>query len=642
MPVTKIKARIVSLQVLDDSDWLWGDGEWHLHASADGVAFGDPNHEFAVRGGTSLNLPEAEWSTVIDVSGKAPDDIVEIRLRVIEDDVFSDDDLGEVVARVRMPFTQPERNILLPGPMLSGGLFSADYRAYRAHVRITIAEEFATTNTTGPDAVPVRRNAAGNTTDFSTVKGTAFTPRVEVCPVLPLPAAPAHFPARPALPAGLAAGVIPPTAQVTAAPAAPQFNALHNPAVIPILAATDPDIANKCARLTVTYYEPGNLDTSKFFWRILSGPAAFVGGNTGLTVNVRGTGNAADTLAEFEVRWENAAGPLLAVYRAWVGKLGTLPYRVNMLNGTAGNWQVTTLVSSAEANAIMQVVRAIVYQAGIMMVPDPTVTTFNGATLFPPGNTDGIYQTTVTANRHTRNVNHNVISSANRYNFRPGVINFAIVHSTAQTNAAAVDRNGIAGTASKSVWSGGKLWYSGSGTGSSKDLDGSPSASWIKPSGIPSDAKGVKLTLLTIEPTDRVKQAKSLDASYVTARNSANPPFTAADMGRLYAAQCPAVWGLAAVANGTWTPAQYTWNCGINFAHELGHILGLAHRGSGWSATAPLSADGMDCADQNGVMKGHPWSENIMTYGYGTTLPLAHNLDLIQATVVRAHPAITY
>jgi hypothetical protein len=50
----------------------------------------------------------------------------------------------------------------------------------------------------------------------------------------------------------------------------------------------------------------------------------------------------------------------------------------------------------------------------------------------------------------------------------------------------------------------------------------------------------------------------------------------------------------------------------------------------------------MDCADQNGVMKGHPWSENIMTYGYASPLPLAHNLDLVQATVVRAHPAITY
>jgi hypothetical protein len=50
----------------------------------------------------------------------------------------------------------------------------------------------------------------------------------------------------------------------------------------------------------------------------------------------------------------------------------------------------------------------------------------------------------------------------------------------------------------------------------------------------------------------------------------------------------------------------------------------------------------MDCKNQKGVMKGHPWDENIMTYGYGRTTPLAHDLDLVQATVVRTHPAITY
>jgi hypothetical protein len=54
------------------------------------------------------------------------------------------------------------------------------------------------------------------------------------------------------------------------------------------------------------------------------------------------------------------------------------------------------------------------------------------------------------------------------------------------------------------------------------------------------------------------------------------------------------------------------------------------------------SADGMDCADTTGYVKGHPWNENIMTYGYGMTTPLAHNIDLIQAMVVRAHPAVTY
>ena len=648
MPVTKIKVRLVSMEVLDDSDWLWGAGEWHLHATADGRPIGSPATEFAVRSGDAVTLAEASWSTIVDVSAKAPGSFVEVKLKVIEHDFLSKDNLGEVKARIAYPFSNPDLNVNLLSPLLSGGWFFSDYRCYRAHFKITIAEEFATAETTGPTAVPVRRNAAGNVSDFSTIKGTAFTPRVEVCPVVPVPAPPAHMPTRPVMPVGLAAGVVPVAAQVTAAPSAPTLNALPNPPLIPILDAADPDLANRAARLALTYYEPGNLDTSKIHWKVLSGPAQIVGSRNGPEIRVRGTGNAADTMAEFEVRWESDTGPVLATYRAWVGKLGTIPYRVNFLNGTSGNWPTSTIMSSAEAHAIMQVVRAIVYQAGIIMVPDPTVTVSDGATLFPPGNADGIYQMTVSSNTHTRNVNHDIISRATRYNFRPGVLNFAFVHSTSQTNAAAVDRNGIAGVASKTQVFNGKSHYAAGGTGSTKQLDGSPSTSWIKPSGIPSDAKGVMQTLKTIEPTDRVAQATTMDKSYVTARNTALVPFTAAMMGRLYACHCPVVWGrnwLVAVPPAlapVMTNAQYTWNCGINLAHELGHILGLAHRGSGWSATAPLSGDGMDCANQNGVMAGHPWSENIMTYGYGLATPLAHDIDLIQASVVRAHPGVTY
>jgi hypothetical protein len=444
---------------------------------------------------------------------------------------------------------------------------------------------------------------------------------------------------------------------LNAAPAAPAFNAIPNPAVIPILSDTDPDIANKQARLTVTYYEPRNIDTDKFFWRVASGPAQIRGSNRGTTVNVRGTGNAADTLATFEVRWENDTGPLLATYRAWVGKLGTLPYRVTFLDGIDPAWVASTVMTSAVANNIMQVVRAIHYQAGIMLVPDPEVTGFNGAVLFPAGNTNAIYQVRVSNNQHTRNVNNQIISRSTRYNFRPGVINFAIVHSTlpsgaaAEGVAAAVDRNGIAGTPTKTQWYKSKLYYLGGGKGSTKELDGSPSASWIKPSGVPDDTAGVKKELKTIYPTNRVKQAKSIDSSYVNSRNTKKVPFTTAMMGQLYACHMPVIWGRALLVGAppAWTQAQYEWNCGINFAHELGHILGLAHRGCAGYTPLPAalpasmpSADGMDCADTTGYVKGHPWNENIMTYGYGMTTPLAHNIDLIQAMVVRAHPAVTY
>ena len=645
MAVTKIKVWFMSLDVLDDSDRLWGAGEWHLHASVNGGPVGRSTEEFEVRTGGGLSLPESDWSEYVYQSDLGPDDTVEIRFSVTEKDVFNDDELGEVSATLQYPFTNTYNDLALESPMLDGGTFYDDYRCYRLHLRVTIEEEVASTDLTGPTRIPVTRTAAGGVT-FSTVKGTAFVPRLEICPVIPTPAPPAHSPPRPIMPAGLPAGSVEPDGSLAAAPTAPALNSLANPSVIPILSASDPDLANRAARLALTYYAPGNLDENKFVWRVASGPAAIIGGTTGKTISARGTGSAADTMAVFEVHWESDSGPLLATYRAWVGKLGTLPYRVNLLNGTTAAWNVAALMSSATVHSIMQVVQAITYQAGILLVPDPTNTAYEGATLFPAGNTNGIYQVAMTNNRRTRAVNTNVVSRSTRYNFRPGVINIAIVHSTSGGTAAAVERNGIAGNAAtvKNIRVG-KRWfrvYQGDGKGSTKKLGGDPSTSWIKPSGVAKDPAGVEQELTTIHPTDRVTQAKTIDKGFVNARNSAAPPFTAAMMGQLYAFIVPAAWGQGNLGDGTWTNAQYVWNCGINFAHELGHVLGLAHRGSGFSATAPLSADGMDCKNQKGVMKGHPWDENIMTYGYGRVLPSAHDLDLIQASVVRTHPAITY
>lgn len=94
----------MSLDVLEDSDWLWGAGEWHLHARVDGNEVGDSDTEFEVRLGSGRNLPEADWSSIVDVSGKGPGSTVEIRLRVIENDLFGDDDLGEVRATLHYPY----------------------------------------------------------------------------------------------------------------------------------------------------------------------------------------------------------------------------------------------------------------------------------------------------------------------------------------------------------------------------------------------------------------------------------------------------------------------------------------------------------------------------------------------------------
>jgi hypothetical protein len=646
--VTKIKVSLVNVHV-NESDAFWGAADWYLYALADDKYIGRSDLRFEARTNRPLVLGPG-WELVVNTAGKAPGESVAICLWVIHKGIFSEVNLGEVRARVNHPFNT--RDLEIP-PLDSTAVGGHSY--FNAQFQVTLEEEFATTHA-GPGRVPVRRNAAGNVKSFSTVKGIPVRPRVEVCPVIPVPALPTHLPGRPSQPRGLMGGRATPAAQITNAPMAPALNSIPNPAVIPILDPRDANLANKQARLTVTYYEPGDLDTSKFHWRVVSGPAVIIGSADGPTINVRGTRTVvADTMAVFEVRWENDSGPLLATYRAWVGKLGTVRYRVTFLDGRDGHWPVSTVMTSAVANNIMQVVKAIYYQAGLMLLPDDNVKGYDGATLFPAGNTNAIFRTTVSNNLHTRNVDVDVISRSTRYNFRPGIINFVVVQSTLQRNANAVERNGIAGTAGKTIVKDGQLKYIYDEKGSIKNLDGSPSASWIKPSGVLLDKAGMKLTLKTIGPTDRVNQAKGIDQAYVISRNSAKEPFTAAMMGQLYACVVPVVWGrenLTGVPPNppAWSRGLYVWKCGVNLAHELGHILGLAHRGSGgWGVAPPAgrktfpSADGMDCPDATGFIKGHPWLQNIMCYGYYSLIPPpCHNIDLIQATVVRTHPAIAY
>ena len=268
-------------------------------------------------------LPGEQWSEIVDVSGDAAGDEIEIKFRVVEHDLIWNDDLGEVTAKLKFPYTEPIKFIFLEGPMLSGGLFGSDHRAFSLLIIVRHHGDFASTNTSGASRIPVTRGSRGAAT-FNTVTGEPFTPRVDVHPVIPVPVPPSHVVRPVHIPSGLDPAVVTPIAQVAAMPAAPSLNALHNPSVIPILSATDPDFANRVANIGVTAYQPGNLDTSKLFWKVASGPAVIVGGTTGLNIKARGTGSGDDEMAVFEVYWESEDGPLFATYRAWVGKLGVL------------------------------------------------------------------------------------------------------------------------------------------------------------------------------------------------------------------------------------------------------------------------------------------------------------------------------
>jgi hypothetical protein len=609
MPVTKIKVSFDRVYVRDDGD-VWGDGEWKFTASVDGVAVGEPDHEFCAVERTWIDLPADKWSREVDVSAKGPGSKVLVRFSGVDVDVFSDDKLGEVSAELKYPYRR-ESTFALASPRMSGGLFFPDYQAYMVQITVKVVEIVATTTLTGPTSISVARAADGSST-LSTIGGTPVTPRIEVCPIIPVPAnAFTRLPQRPPQPAGLAAGAPTAHAATVAMSPAPALNAIVNPSLIPILSASDPNLGSKIARLAVTYAEPSNLDLSLLTWHIVSGPCVFEGGNTGPEVKVRGTGSAADTMAEFEVRWDGATGPVLAKYRAWVGKVGKVPYRMNLLDGSTAASMASNVLTPTDVDGHMQVVRVIYWQAGLLWEADSSATTFDGATA---SGTTGVYNVNVAANNQTVNVNMNSVPAATRYNFRPGIINIAYVRSTLQGRAVASDIQGV--------------------SGANVELDGTPSTSWVKPSGVPLDKAAVKVKLKTFPSANRQKNGGPGDKAFIKARNAADATFTAATMRQLYACMVPSDW---------WSPDAQDQS-GCNLAHELGHVLGLQHRGSGDANFPPKSEDGINSPDLKGKTRGHPWFENVMTYGYGGNAapPLNLDIDLIQTAAIRKHPAIVW
>jgi len=618
---TKVRITFLSVSVNDSAD-IWGDGEWVFKATVDGKPVGDPKKKFVAREKGIILLPEKEWSTVVDVSAKTnPADRIMVTFSGTDIDIVKDDDLGQVSKVFKYPFDK-DQGVSLVSPVMKGWLFLPDHQYYSLKIVFEVLELKATTGAFSPTSVGVSRQHDSSQT-FSTIGGKKFVPRVEVCPVIPPPQAPSKLPKRPDI--STANGLTPGKATSQSLPTVlwplPSLNAGYNPSLIPILLKTDPDLPNKAAKLAITYIEPGDLDTSALFWVVKSGPAEIVGSPSGPEVLVIGTGaGAVDVLAEFEVRWEKPTGPLLATHRAWVGKIKTISYRINLINGSNAASRVVFTPQDYENQ--MKIARIIYWQAGIDLAPDANVTCRDGArTVDSAGNPlpKGMFIVPVTNNTLTVNVNNFVPTIASRLNFRVGAIHAVYVRSTKTGRAAATDIQGV--------------------DGSSYTLGGVPSASWIIPSGVPPEAAPVgNLTLLTFPNSSRLTKKAPGDDNYVIARKKVEPAFVKADMGRIYAAVLPSGWSW----NGTGTDP----NAGVNLAHELGHVLGLRHRGSGDANNPPLSEDAINCLDASTppVQRGHPWNENVMSYGYGGVLasaPRALDIDLLQAPVIRKHPACT-
>jgi hypothetical protein len=584
MAVTKLWVAFNAVFVIDDSDF-WGPGEWYLTATVDGKPVGDPKHEFVAKERHWIALrPSATWSTTVDVSAKGPGSKVEIRFKGREDDTFGDDDLGQVSATLKYPFKQ-ELNLTLPGSLVKRKRF------YYLNLVVKIAEEKATLAPAGPGDVFVNRQAAGTAT-FTTLAGAPLTPRVEICPVVPVPAA--GMPPRPVFPVALAAGKVTPQAAAVPLTATLNLNALPNPAIIPILPANDPAIAQKAARVAVTYFEPGNLDTSYLTWHIKSGPAAFSGDTDGkLEVLVYGTGaGTADAEASIELRWNGAAGPLLSTFRAWVGKIKQIPYRALIVNPKKTSLRIQSQPSDVVKHVAMA--NVLLWHAGLTLVPDTDATVWDGAT--SAGN--GIFQITLPTSQtaFTVGVNSNLTPVATRLNFKPGFMHFCYLKSTVKSLAgSATDRPQL--------------------TGADQPLSGSPSPSWVQPSGVPPDVAAVQVVMHTMPKSTRPKAPG--DRAYL--RNRGLP---ANAMDQLFGLIMPDYTA----------PSDPDW--GQTMAHETGHVLGLLHRGNAGHGSAATGASDDGINDPTG--KGYPWRENTMCYGYA----LSQDFDIIQAMVIRRHPVL--
>src|SRR5262249_12012816 len=150
---------------------------------------------------------------------------------------------------------------------------------------------------------------------------------------------------------------------------------------------------------------------------------------------------------------------------------------------------------------------------------DTNASLFEGAVA---SGTPGVYNVTVTSNNHTRLVNMNLTPAATRYNFRPGIINIAYIRSTVQQRAVASDIQGV--------------------SGNDEHLDGTPSASWVKPSGVAMDAAAKKVTMKTFPSNNRQKNKGPGDGGFIIGRQNVDTTFSPADMRLLYACMIPSDW----------------------------------------------------------------------------------------------------
>jgi len=582
MAATKIRVTFKSVTVLNDADWF-GPGEWYFSAEVRRLPSNSSrtlstNERFEANQRETIAL---DWTGDFDV--KPGDQKLEIRLHGKDEDVFVDDDLGTVRVVLNVPIVQ-EYDLSLQS---SSG-------HYTARIQVKILEE----TSKGKGKITTLRQTFESDT-YSTIHDGAMERLVHICPVIPLPPEDT-FPPMPAPVAGLtafkASGL-----HILATHADP--NSLVNPALIPVLSASDKDLAKKCARLKVTQYRPKDLDTGKLIWKAATGNVRFwhggsmkqevKGGTEVLALGVLTGDN--DEQCKIEVRWDSEGQPLLTEFRAWVGKIKYIWCRANIIKYKAPSGSpagTNPTFTKGDVQKHIHFCNLILWQSGIQLAMDTDETPYNGAKKLDTG----IFEIESTTD-YTFNVPSTTNCVAPMLNSREGVFNLAYIHSV-------FNKPTLLGSASDRRLSAAE---------GHEELDGTPSASWIRPTGLWPDEPAKAIRLKRMGPS--------------RARDASQKPLCGDG----------AIEKLSACI--------MTENCKRNIAtgevtlpHELGHVIGLNHRGLDHRGAPTGKRYGSydEVSHLAGPRKdeGHPWLENLMTYGNDRQ---AQDIDMIQTLAIRKH-----
>lgn len=575
----RIKVVFKRVYVRNSADGF-GSGEFHFRASVDGTSVGEPKRRFTAREGTWSDLPAAHWSHIVNVRDK---DHVVVRFEGKDEDWIWDDNLGSVQHTLRPAWRQRTHRQGTEYFLLEWEVFLAEGGSFARHP---------------PDAIFACREHLGSVR-CTTMSGARITARLEFHPVRPMPTA--GLPPRAAFPAGTAAAVANPSnaAGTNILPGSP-INVVANPPVIPILSPPGPGgalpanappraDATTAARIEYTWYRPSTLaftdSDPRLEWSYRSiaggGAVAFLPPAVGLKVFVYGT-HAGEVVLDVKMR-----GALLASYRALVMAERQIPCRINILNGPPG---ARPRATPGDCQNHLAVANRYLRQLALALVPDANATRTDGATAT---GTPGIFRISVSRGT-TRRVNSGVISlRATRLNYRPNVMNFAYIHS---------ERNPLIGGAATD-FPASKVAAVGGARPQVTD-SGTPSDSWVSPTGIAPDAAAGVVTMQLINAYQR----------------PGHP--------RLFAMFLCDTLGDPATPAGHQQYAK-------SMVHELCHILNLGHRIEGPDPTTPTGLV------SNGVYwdgLSFPPQENIM-FWQGAQ-PICQDLDIIQARAARQSPLV--